>query len=249
MKSVFIDDSMLSPATLIDRVYADIARDQVRLPTLPNVAMGIIEELEDGETTFRRLSDKIQTDTGLTARLVQIANSPLYRTVEPVLDLHSAILRIGLSMLPALATSLLVEQMFCSDTPEIDKYLKQQWKRNTEVAKTAQEIASKQAPHLKPQTVYLAGLLHDIGMLPLLAVIRKDDVLNYGLQPFLDAAYLMHTDIGGKLLKAWRFPAVFVEVASEHHGLLPETLENLDYVGVTKLALHSLGEGHQENPV
>lgn len=207
-----------------DRLYSIILNDlengTLVLPTLPEVALKVRDVVDDPNASAFWLSEVITTDAALSARLLKVANSPLYRGRVPVESVQMAIARLGLTMVRNLVTSLVMEQMFQPTSSRMDEHLRTLWEHSTQVAAISQVLANKQ-PSIHTDEAMLAGLIHDIGVLPILMraedypeLMRDRNRLNMlikNLQP----------RIGAAILRDWQFSDTLVAVAAEH--------ENLDY--------------------
>ena len=93
-------------------LISEIKNNRVVLPTLPEVALKVREALASGNASVPKLAGVIGTDAALSARLIQVANSPLYRGQGHIEKLEMAILRLGNNTVRTLVTSLIVQQIF-----------------------------------------------------------------------------------------------------------------------------------------
>ena len=78
-----------------DAVVAAITKDELELPTLPEVALAIRDAAQDENITAAKLAQVLSDDPGLTASIVKIANSPMFRAPKAIEDLQMAISRLG----------------------------------------------------------------------------------------------------------------------------------------------------------
>ncbi len=188
------------------------------LPTLPEVALQVREVADDPDATAKQLADIITTDAALSARLLKVANSPLYRGRVQIDSIQMAVSRLGLGMVRNLVTSLVMEQMFQATSNRLDKRLRELWEQSTKVAAASQVIASK-IPGIKTDEAMLAGLIHAIGILPILMKADEDgDLIRDGKK--LDHMISnLYPKLGANILRGWDFPDNLVEVAHEHANL------------------------------
>ena len=93
-----------------DELIQAIERDQLVLPTLPEVALRIREAAEDPDVSIGELARVISTDTALSARLIKVVNSPLLRSRQEITDLQMAVNRLGVVYTANLATGLAMLQ-------------------------------------------------------------------------------------------------------------------------------------------
>jgi HD-like signal output (HDOD) protein len=195
------------------------------LPSLPPVYQRVRETLEDPNGSLEAAAKLIEADPSLTARLLRVANSPLYglsTRVDNVTRALTIIGTIGTHHL-VLATSLI--SVF-RDLPLGAVSMRSFWEHSIACGVAARLIAC-QGGQCSPENAYLAGLLHDIGRLPLF--ILEPVAMGTALQAHrerqghlheLEHHHLgiTHAEIGGTLLKLWRLPEIFGAAAANHHA-------------------------------
>jgi len=184
-----------------NNILDDLESGALVLPTLPEVALQVREVVDDPNATAAQLADIIVTDAALSARLLKVANSPLYRGRVPIESIQMAVSRLGLSMVRNLVTSLVMEQMFQATTSRLDKRLRELWEHTTKVAATSQVLASK-ISGIKTDEAMLAGLIHAIGILPILMKADEDGDLirdDRKLDQIIDNLYPDHSQKMGIL--------------------------------------------------
>lgn len=89
-----------------------VESDQLVLPTLPEVALKIREAVESEDTSAQQVAEIMTQDASLSARLIQVSNSPLYRSRTPIEDLQMAVTRLGIRMVKDLVVSLAMKQIY-----------------------------------------------------------------------------------------------------------------------------------------
>jgi c-di-GMP-related signal transduction protein len=168
-------------STLADKVQQDliqaIENDELVLPTLPEVALKVREAAEDPNISTLQLSKVIGNDAALTARIIKVVNSPLLRTSKEITDLQMAINRLGINYTCNLAIGLAMEQMFQATSDVVDRKMREMWTKSTEIAGIC-HVLCKQFTRLMPDQATLAGLIHQIGALPILAYAEDHNDLN-----------------------------------------------------------------------
>jgi putative nucleotidyltransferase with HDIG domain len=226
---------MTEQETFYNEILADLQNGTLVLPTLPEVALKVRDVVDDPDATSAKLADIIVTDPALSTRLLKVANSALYRGRVPVESVQMAVSRLGLTMVRNLVTSLVMEQMFQATSNRLEKRLHDLWEHSTEVAAISQVIASKQ-PGIKSDEAMLAGLIHDIGILPIL--MKAEDspaILQDSAQ--LDSLILrLHTRIGEAILRSWKFPESLIAVAAEHENYDRDIGNTPDLVDIIQVA-------------
>ena len=223
-------------ATLLD----DIAKGKLVLPSLPEVAYKIRKMVDDPRVSSDKLARLIGTDAALSARLIQVANSPFFRGLNTVENVRTAVTRLGGVCVRNVISSLVMSQLYrAKEITPIKKELHSLWVHGAKVAAISHVLA-KRYTQLNADEAMLAGLIHDIGSLPILKrALDFPDILadKEALQRVIG---YMHTDIGKLILEDWHFPADLLTVAAEHENLERDANPIADYTDIVIIAnLHS----------
>jgi len=224
----------------VNELIEDLESGNLQLPTLPEVALRVRDVVDDENASANQIADIIAQDAALSARLLQVANSPLYRGRQEIDRLSMVVSRLGNKLVRNLVTSQVMKQMFQATNDMVDKRLRDVWEHSVQVAAIARALAAN-TPGVMPDQAMLAGLLHDIGTLPILyRAEERDELLE--TPGLLDELILrLHTRIGGAILKHWKFPDMLVAVAAEHENLErdhPGPADLIDVVQVANLQSH-----------
>jgi HD-like signal output (HDOD) protein len=223
----------ITPESILD----DLENDRLPLPTLPEVAIKVRETADDENASITDVAKIIETDASLSARIVQVGNSALYRGVTPAETVHAAAMRMGLNTVRSLATSLVMKQLFQATHPVVDHYLRKAWKQSTDVAALSAVIA-KTSTTLESDSALLAGLTHSIGLSPILVKAEGDPNLLNNTQQLERLLYEIYPIVGSKILKTWGFSEALVKVPAEHLVVGRDGDNgNPDYVDVVQVAL------------
>ncbi|MCQ4269735.1 HDOD domain-containing protein [Pseudomonas kuykendallii] len=211
-----------------------IENDELVLPTLPEVALRVREAAEDPNIGIPTLSKVIGNDAALSARIIKVVNSPLLRTNKEITDLQMAVSRLGINYTCNLATGLAMEQMFQATSDVIDRKMREVWNRSTEIAGIC-HVLCRSYTRLAPDQATLAGLVHQIGALPILtyaedhAELMNDSIsLNHVIER-------IHPVIGDKILRTWDFPLPIAVVPGEYLDFTRNS-EKVDYVDIVQVA-------------
>lgn len=218
-----------------------IKNDELVLPTMPEVALRLREEVEDDNSTVNTISKVIGNDAALTARIIRIANSPLVRGIQTVDDLQMAVSRMGMEYTANLAIGIAMEQLFQATSEAVDDRMRKTWAHSTDVASLS-HVLCQHFTSLNPDQATLAGLVHEIGKLPILAWADDHEWDDETIEKVTNA---LHPEIGRLILKAWDFPEELQEVP-EQYTQFDRLAEATDYVDVVMVAnLHSYaGKDH-----
>jgi HD-like signal output (HDOD) protein len=225
-------------STLADKVQQElmqaIENDELVLPTLPEVALRVREAAEDPDVSIPTLAKVIGNDTALTARIIKVVNSPLLRTNREINDLQMAISRLGINYTSNLATGLAMEQMFQATTDVVDRKMREVWNKSTEIAAIS-HVLCRNFTRLPADQATLAGLIHQIGVLPILTYAEEHSALlsdSISLDHVIDR---IHPIIGEKILRTWEFPDPIAVVPGQHLDF-SRTSDKVDYVDIVQIA-------------
>ncbi|MFZ5580052.1 MAG: HDOD domain-containing protein [Pseudomonadota bacterium] len=223
-------------AALVESLIQRIEDKGLNLPTLPDVALQVRAIAEDPDSTSHDLASAIARDPAIAARLVQIANSPLYRGVTEITSLPQIVTRLGMRTISQLVVSITMQQSFRAHTPVIQQRMRKHWEFSTQVSALAQMLARRQR-HLDPDQALLAGLTHAIGALPVFAIAEDLPKLLHHPQLLDQLAAELQPRLGGQILRAWGFPEPLVDVALQSQHMHREHEGPADYVDVVIVAI------------
>ncbi len=193
---------------LMKRLYAELSSGELKLPAIPRV-MAQLQAME-GEVEPAELVRVIQVDPGIAARMIQVANSAMYRRGEPVRQLQDAVRRLGMRTARRLAIAHSVSGLLKSDLPGAGKRLAELWEHSMKVSVISYVLARRHRV-AEPESALLAGLVHDIGVIPVLMFAASE---GYRDQAELEQAVaVLRGLVGALLLQTWGFEQEFVDVA------------------------------------
>ena len=145
----------------------DIAGNRIKLPTLPAISLEALLVVNDAASSMADVSRIVSKDTSMAARLVRYANSPLYRGINNVSSVKAAITRIGIDAVKHAILSLAMRDVFTTAYKPIQVRMESLWQHSVAVASRAALLAGY-FPHLNKDEAMLAGLIHDVGVIPIL---------------------------------------------------------------------------------
>jgi HD-like signal output (HDOD) protein len=194
------------------RVVIDaLARDQLVLPTLPEIALHVRQLAQRDDVSAAALAVELQKDAALSVRLIRVANSAAQRGGHRVDNVRQAVTRLGFDYTRLLVSGLAIEQMFARGAPLIETRLRRSWRQSVDVAAAAQVLAA-QCTLLNPEMAMLAGLVHDIGTLAILRLAEAHQAVLDDPRELDNVLDVLAPRIGGMVLQAWHFPAELIDV-------------------------------------
>ncbi|MFV9657842.1 HDOD domain-containing protein [Pseudomonas sp. NY15366] len=211
-----------------------IENDELVLPTLPEVALKVREAAEDPDVGIPQISKVIGNDAALTARIIKVVNSPLLRSNKEITDLQMAVSRLGINYTCNLATGLAMEQMFQATSDVVDRKMREVWNKSTEIAGIC-HVLCRHYTRLMPDQATLAGLVHQIGVLPILTYAEEHNELLADSISLNHVIEQIHPIIGDKILRTWEFPEPIAIVPSQYLDFTRDSAK-VDYVDIVQVA-------------
>jgi putative nucleotidyltransferase with HDIG domain len=229
---------------LIDDILADLKANRIKLPTLPQVALKINDIIDSPKATAKEVAKVVGADAALSARLMQVANSPLVRGASQVENVQMAVTRMGMQLVRNLVTSFVLRQLFHTKYPTLRTRMGVLWNHSARVAAISHVLANRYTK-LRPEEAMLAGLVHDIGKLPIIAKAEDYPELANDEAALDELMAKLHTVLGKVIAQTWRFSPEIVTAVAEHENLQRDS-EKLDITDVVIVAnLHSYaGKDH-----
>ena len=233
-----------------EQFFADLKKaietDQLTLPTLPEVALKIRESVESENTSAHDIAENLTQDASLSARLIQVANSPLYRTRNPIDDLQMAVTRLGIRLVRDLVISLAMKQIYQATSDVLDEQFRECWNTAVEVAAICRMMATT-VPGISSEQALLAGLIHNIGALPILVMAEDDDELFQDAEALSQIIKELQGRVGELILKNWNFADHMIEVVRESHNFSYQHEGPATFVDLVQTAL--LQGGHADQSI
>jgi diguanylate cyclase (GGDEF)-like protein len=192
------------------------------LPTLPAVAVRVIELTQNVNVSMDDLTETIQNDQGLAAKILKTVNSSFYGLRRPCASISQALVMLGLSTVKTLALSFSLLNTFEGADDEFDHVA--YWRRGLYTA-TAAKLIAREAGVSQEEEAFLGGLLQDVGMMAMylslgrsyLKIILQADSDHRKLARYeLAALELQHPDVGAMLVQRWKLPNELVMPVKYH---------------------------------
>lgn len=243
---------MTAQNALLTILVEKIRNDSLVLPSLPEIALKIRKMADDPNVNLNQMADMISHDPALSARIMKIANSAFVGRGVHVNSLHQATTRIGLRYIKNVVTSMAMEQLFVSKTAFVKQQMDLVWAETLELTAFAlttmqQHNAAFKNPVVNFDTMTLAGLVHNIGALPILTEAEKQlDI--FGDETFIkDSITNISGKIGATILRTWGFPNELIEVAEQwdvpsYQPAHPSYVDFIRIAAIKQKRYHAEGE-------
>ena len=198
------------------------------LPTLPTIAMEVNKLLQDYNTSIKKLSDLIENDQAIVAKILKLVNSAFFGLRSKVGNIPHAITLLGFNTVrnAVISVSVIKSLSNISDMEgfKIDDF----WTHSVSVAVASKHIANTTLLYNNADDCFIGGLLHDIGKLILInnfETLFRDiwRIKNEENISFFEAekkiGSMNHAQIGGYMASKWKLPKALSDSIARHHSL------------------------------
>lgn len=208
----------------------DLARVQTyigKMPALPVTVSKVVEVCNRPGTSPIDLNRVISVDPVLMARVMKLINSAYYGVSGKVTSLSRAIIMLGINTVKNLALSTAVVNAIGTSVSASALNMQGFWRHSLGVGVTAKLIAKRRGVDSSQiEEYFIAGLLHDIGKIPLNNVLkdRYIEVLGYADREHIGLAEaesrelgFTHADVGRLIGEGWNIGSAVIDTLSYHH--------------------------------
>lgn len=225
-----------------------------RLPAMPQILIKLIEHLQADDAGMPELAALIAKDAGMTSKILSVANSSAYHRNTRTVGLEQSLVSLGTDMIKTLVISESVFQTFNSFPHSGSTDLRAFWKSSLTTAVIARDIAKQlEYPHV--EEAYLAGLLHNVGRLALLATAPKEYSFNFTARD--DEALcaveqrtlqITHSEAGAWLIERWNLDSFLADSVLYHHEPVARLESAHPLIRIVRLA-HVLATHEEEEAI
>ncbi len=200
------------------------------IPAMPRIAQEVLQLAGNPYANATDLSAIIEQDPGLSAQLLRYARSPFYGYRGEIQSVADAISRVlGFDMVMDMALGISMGKAF-KNPADGPLGLNAFWRHATYSAALMQKLGNAVTTLHRPRPgmAYLAGLLHNMGILLLGHLFRKEfNMLSKALKDNpetelieleLQVLGVTHTELGVWLMEAWNLPSELIIAVREHHN-------------------------------
>jgi HD-like signal output (HDOD) protein len=197
-----------------------------QIPTIPAVLAPLLRYLQQPieQLDVQKVTGMLAQDKSLAAQCLQMANSPLFGRRQKVESLRAAVVSLGFHHVSDIAMTCGVLNMLPKDKSSLDPVVF--WEHSLGCALVCRTLARKVNLH-DPAKAYLAGLLHDLGIIVNLWVLPQEFRAAFELAksegiPLHEAEQrtlgFTHCESGRLLAEKWALSADLIEVVAHHHS-------------------------------
>ncbi|THB70037.1 MAG: HDOD domain-containing protein [Gammaproteobacteria bacterium] len=212
------------------------------LPPMPVVAQKLFDVMRDDQLNIEMIADCISEDPGLSARIVSAANKACFSGQREVFSVLDASVRMGLNRVQVITTSILIGLRF--NPAECDGFdLEQYWRKALSMAFCASKVAKYAPFEAPPESAYLCGLLHNLGLLISTYLFPKEMGLVFqrkdegaGTLAEIQREHLGFTpgQVGAEVAERWKLPQSIIDViacdlAADYCGEYPNLIRMIEF--------------------
>lgn len=215
----------MAPGNVVRPVSLDwLVNETATVYSLPLIYERLKDIINHPRCSITDIAKVITEDQGLTARLLKLANSPMFGCFSKIDSISKAVTIIGTQQLRDMALAVSVMEIFTSIPKEL-LYMKSFWRHSIACGIVARALATYRR-ETNVECFFAAGILHDVGLLVMCTTIpdivhkilfdsRKEESLYFSNeQEYLG---FTHAAVGGALLSKWKIPASIAEPVTRHH--------------------------------
>lgn len=197
-------------------LYSSFLKGNAKVPQMPETSLRLRKLLDSEHASLEQVTRLLLSNPPLAAYLLQFASSPMLRNVRQGVNLQEVVSRIGMQRVNNLVLTFAVEHLFVSQDPVLIKVFRTRWNAALMCGAFCACLA-QQLTRLPMEDAMLAGLLQDIGSLPLLDELERWPEVSREPEALQSLCEQLSADVGVIVLTAWRLPAMLVDSA-RHRG-------------------------------
>jgi putative nucleotidyltransferase with HDIG domain len=220
-------------------VRKSIAQSVHELPALPGVVAKVLQETENPDACAATIERLISSEQALAAKVLRVVNSAYYGLSGQVTSLSQAVVILGMHQIRNLVLSMSAISTMQQRTAKQHETLRLFWLHSFGTAAATQHIAKHKHFNVRDaETVFVGGLLHDIGRLFLFTNFARtyDQVMKYAESRGVTIEEaeerllgMSHGMVGALMAEHWKLPEVLIELIGGHEGPFGEREDALLY--------------------
>jgi HD-like signal output (HDOD) protein len=223
---------------------------ELKIPSFPDVALKMRKAFqEDAEVVD--IAKIVNMDPAVSARLIRVVNSPVYMRINPISNCLNAINRLGLSTTRNLVIAFSMKNLIKSENKAIEKLIQDNWLQSITVSSICYTLAQL-TKKVDPDEALLAGLLHNIGVLPILTFADSLPADTYQFADIDLCINEIYGQLGSIILEKWGFPDKLKQIPLQSANWFESTPGDINLADIVILAkYHNLVEsaGKAELPL
>ena len=231
----FLIPYLLKPMEILTTVKKQILEEVDGIPTFPENIITLLQMCSNPEADIDRIAQTIKLDLSVTTDVIKLANSAGFISGQRVDDINRAVMKIGLKNLNYILLANNARKIMETRYSKFEEI----WEHCNRVAFYSKQIAIKfKIPGTGADNAYIAGLVHDLGQVVLLAVdmvsvrkiaeiVQDRNIITTTVMEELSIG-ISHAEIGFLVAEKWNFPEFLTLIIRHHHSPLNIPVEFRD---------------------
>ena len=204
-------------AQVLLAVQQYLACDELAIPTLPEVAVRVVESGRQRAANAQALAEIISADASLTMYVLRISSSAAKRPAQRIVSLQHALAWLGIDEVANIAFTLALQGRML-DVKGQQRRARRLWRHSLASALWARQLAHMLAGD--PGICYLCGLLHNIGKVVTLGAVHEiaqRQRIRLSGDEYDRLVEIFHHDIGVRIVNSWALPEPVPSVIARWH--------------------------------
>lgn len=232
------------------RFYPRFIQGELKIPSFPDIALKLRKAIQQ-DCGIADIVKIVNMDPVISAKLIQVVNSPIYRSLNPISNCLDAINRLGLTTTRNLVTSFSMNNLINSENSLTKQLIQHNWLQSIRVSSISYTLAQL-TRKVDPDEALLAGLLHNIGALPILTFADSLPKGSYQQADLELCIHEIHGQIGSVILDKWEFPDDLKQIPLLSTDWFTNTTGDLGLTDIVVLAKYHnflASQGNTELPL
>jgi len=221
-------DLQVDRSDITSHIQKTFAKPGYRPPLLPQVAVEVMQLSQRTDVDVEKVVQLLERDPVMAARVLSIAQSPIYASRSPILSLRVAAIRMGLKTVRDIVMEAAIH-MKVFRVPGYEALMERISRHSTSTAHVMRAICRR--TRVESEYAFLCGLLHDVGFAASLLALGEDPTMRRvpfeRVSPVIDE---VHEEASGLLARMWKLPEPVQRVVARHHDLSAERPEPVNAV-------------------
>ncbi len=205
-------------------IASEIATEIENMPQFPESIVALQRELSNPDCSFKSIAGKVDSDPSLTAEILRIANSPVYKVRSEITDVAGAVRMMGMLGVKSVLYNYGVNKVMQNKYDK--KVIKEVNTHSHFVAQVSAYLASYKNLGKITEDIYVAALLHDMGKIIVNSMSRdlEKNLKDLCTQKYIPISILEdltkgynHSMIGSEIAEKWNFPEKYITAIAYHH--------------------------------
>jgi len=203
-----------------------IVRKIEEIPTLPVISKRIMELLHDEDVPTSKICKLIEQDLSITTRILKIANSPFYRTLNTITSINHALTFLGLTEVKGILAGISIHNFFPPGT-KASRFNREKFWAHSVVCSQIAKLLAQYFSVEDDGSLFLSGLIHDMGKVVFDVYFNEEfcrivDYVASEKVTFSQAEKhivgVTHYQIAATLLQQWHIPKKIIYQVFYHHA-------------------------------